>query len=216
MNSRSRWSARPSAGSRTLPSSARRAGDDSLRLNPDVSVESSRGACACHSRGVPRLHALEFVPDPAGREAVLRDWHALRGAGLPSQLDHRGPTNTPHLTVVTAVDVGPAVPLAVALLLPLLPVRVRVAGLLVLGGRQVTLARAVDAPDALAAAVAAVRTGTPGRQHDGWLPHLTLARRLPRSEVQRALDVLGHEDVEVTLCSLRRWDPDAGTVSPVA
>ena len=48
------------------------------------------------------LHALELVPDAAGRDAVRRDWQALRDAGLPSQLDHPSPTNEPHLTVVSA------------------------------------------------------------------------------------------------------------------
>ena len=40
---------------------------------------------------MPRLHALELVPDDAGDAAVRRDWQALRDAGLPSQLDHPAP-----------------------------------------------------------------------------------------------------------------------------
>ena len=48
---------------------------------------------------MPRMHALELLPDDAGRDVVRRDWQALRDAGLPSQLDHRGATNSPHVTV---------------------------------------------------------------------------------------------------------------------
>ncbi|MGZ4457371.1 MAG: hypothetical protein ACXVWV_15410, partial [Nocardioides sp.] len=80
---------------------------------------------------MPRLHALELVPDEAGRDAVLADWQALREAGLPSQLDHKGMTNTPHLTLVAA----PALTQEVAdrgaeVIGSLLPVTVRTSGLL--------------------------------------------------------------------------------------
>ena len=51
---------------------------------------------------MPRLHAIELLPDDAGRDVVRRDWQALHDAGLPSQLDHRGTTNSPHVTVVAA------------------------------------------------------------------------------------------------------------------
>ena len=57
---------------------------------------------------MPRMHALELLPDDAGVDVVRRDWQALRDAGLPSQLDHRGATNTPHLTAVAAPALGPA------------------------------------------------------------------------------------------------------------
>ena len=50
-------------------------------------------------------------------------------------------------------------------------------------------------------------------QHSGWLPHVTLARRISRVDVPAALQVLGHEDVVLTLTALRRWDPEAGIVT---
>lgn len=159
-------------------------------------------------------HSLELLPDDAGREAVLADWHALQAAGLRSQLDHRGMTNTPHLTLVAAPAITPEVErLAVDELEPLLPLTVRTSGLLVLGGRKITLARVVDVDDTLMAAVLRIRAHVESAQHPGWLPHLTLGRRLPRTDAQRALDLLGHGDVELTLTELRRWDPDAGTVT---
>lgn len=162
------------------------------------------------------LHALELLPDAAGDAAVRRDWQALRDAGLPSQLDHAGPTNAPHLTLVAASDVEPASGRAAELVGGLLPVAVRAAGLLVLGGKRVTIARAVDAPDTLVSAVIAVRALVPGLHHQGWLPHLTLARRVDRADVQRAVDVLGHEDVVLTMATLRLWDPDRGSVETLA
>jgi hypothetical protein len=163
------------------------------------------------------LHALELLPDAPGRDAVRRDWQALRDAGLRSQLDHQGATHAPHLTLVEARGIGPDEErLAAELLGPLLPVRVRAAGLVLLGGRRLTVARTVDVPDEVMRAVLALREAIPGRQHDGWLPHLTLARRLPREHAQRAVDVLGHDDVELSLVELRRWDPETASVRRLA
>ncbi len=166
---------------------------------------------------MPRLHALELVPDRAGQDLVRRDWQALRDAGLPSQLDHHGATNTPHVTVVSApVLPEAAIDVAQVRLGSMLPVRARTAGLLLLGGRRVTLARALDLEDDVVRRVLAVRVQVPDRQHVGWLPHVTLARRVAREDVQRAVDVLGHEDVVLTFTELRRWDPDLGAVTWLA
>ncbi|WP_210438846.1 hypothetical protein [Nocardioides xinjiangensis] len=162
---------------------------------------------------MPRMHALELLPDASGCEVVRRDWQALHDAGLPSQLDHRGATNSPHVTVAAAPALGPAEDRrAVRLLSPLLPVEVRAAGVALLGGNRVSLVRIVDVPDALVLAVLDLRVGVADVQHSGWLPHVTLARRIPRADVSRALEVLGHEDVVLRLTTLRRWDPEAGVV----
>jgi hypothetical protein len=158
---------------------------------------------------MPRLHALELVPDDAGDLAVRRDWQVLRKAGLPSQLDHPGATNSPHVTVLALPELtAETEQRAAGLLVPLLPVTVRASGLAVLGGARVTLARLLDAPEALTRAVLDLRAGHEDERHPSWLPHVTLARRMPRSEVQRAVEVLGYDDVQLTLASLRRWDPE--------
>jgi hypothetical protein len=166
---------------------------------------------------MPRLHALELVPDDEGRELVRRDWQALRDAGLPSQLDHRSPTNAPHVTVVSAPSLpDEAIDVAQARLGSLLPVRARAAGLLLLGGDRLTIARAVDIDDDVVRRVLAVRVQVGDRQHVGWIPHVTLARRVDRADAQRAVDVLGHADALLRLTELRRWDPDLGRVTVVA
>ncbi|MFC5492780.1 2'-5' RNA ligase family protein [Nocardioides caricicola] len=166
---------------------------------------------------MPRLHALELVPDDAGQDAVRRDWQRLRDAGLPSQLDHDAPTNAPHVTVVSAPYLpDEALDVAHARLGALLPIRARAAGLLVLGGSRVTIARAVDIDDDVVRRALAVRVQVPDRQHVGWLPHVTLARRVDRSLVQQVLDAVGHEDVVLTLTELRRWDPEKKFVTTIA
>ena len=163
---------------------------------------------------MPRLHAIELLPDDAGSDVVRREWQALRDAGLPSQLDHRGTTNTPHVTVVAA----PALATkdeqrARELVAGLLPVEARAGGIGLLGGAKVSLVRLLDVPDELVRAVLDLRAGAADVQHVGWLPHVTLARRVRRADVPAALEVLGHDDVVLTLSSLRRWDPDARTVT---
>lgn len=162
---------------------------------------------------MPRLHAFELLPDEEGRDAVLRDWQALRDAGLPSQLDHKGMTNTPHVTVLTAETLGPEHDeVARSRLGASLPVESRASGIALLGGSRVSVVRLLDVPDALMRAVLALRGEVPHAKHPGWLPHMTLARRLPRAAVPTALEALGHADLTLRLVELRRWDPDAGTV----
>ena len=158
---------------------------------------------------MPRLHALELVPDDAGDLAVRRDWQALHDAGLASQLDHPAATNTPHVTVLALPELTADLEArAAALLVPLLPLTVRASGLAVLGGDKVTLARLLDVPERLIRAVLDLRAGVDGERHPGWLAHMTLARRMPRGDVQQALDVVGYADVTLTLTTLRRWDPE--------
>lgn len=170
-----------------------------------------------HDGGVSRLHSLELIPDQAGDAAVRADWQALRDARLPSQLDREGTTNTPHVTLVAARSLpDEAIDVARARLGSLLPVRARAAGLVLLGGERVTVARVLDIDDDVVRRVLAVRVQVPGRQHVGWLPHVTLARRLDRDEAQAAIDVLGHTDVEFRLTAIRRWDPETHSVEMVA
>jgi hypothetical protein len=166
---------------------------------------------------MPRLHALELLPDAAGDDAVRRDWRSLREAGLPSQLDHPAATNTPHVTVLALPEMRPErEAFAAEVFGSLLPVRVRMAGLAVLGGPKVTVARLLDVPEALTRAVLDLRSGVEGERHPGWLPHITLARRVPRAFLQQMVDVLGYADVALTLTSLRRWDPRRGEVRELA
>ena len=162
---------------------------------------------------MPRMHALELVPDEAGCDVVRRDWQALRDAGLSSQLDHRGTTNTPHLTAVAAAELGPAdEERAVELIGPLLPMEVRTSGIALLGSARDSLVRLVEVPDDLVRAVLDLRCQVVGVQHSGWLPHVTLARRISRSDVPAALAAIGTDESVLTLTSLRRWDPAAEIV----
>ncbi len=165
---------------------------------------------------MPRMHALELLPDADGEATLRRDWQRLRDAGLPSMLDHAGATNTPHLTIIAVPTISADDERrAVELIGSLLPIRARTSGLVVLGGQLVTLARTVEVDDDVVRAVLELRAGTSGHQHRAWLPHLTLARRLPRHDLQRAIDAITDVRADLELVALRRWDPDAAQVRPL-
>lgn len=165
---------------------------------------------------MPRLHAIELVPDDDGDHAVRRSWQVLHDSGLPSQLDHAAASNTPHVTVLALPDIGTSVEARASELLgSLLPQEVRASGLALLGGQKVTVARLLDVPERLTRAVLELRASVDAERHPGWLPHVTLARRMRRSDVQRAVEVLGYADLRLTLTGLRRWDPERHEVRPL-
>lgn len=164
-------------------------------------------------------HALELSFDDASAAAVEAQWEALRAAGVPSQADHRSMTNAPHLTLVAAAGIDPAlVPYAADLVRPLLPAPVHVRGLVLLGTQRVTIAHLVE-PDAdLAEVTAELRARVPQLRHPVWMPHVTLARRVPRRLLATALEALAATDGPSTLvCDrLRWWDPDQQLIETVA
>jgi hypothetical protein len=48
------------------------------------------------------MHTVELLPDEELSSGIRELWDRLRAAGLPSLANHQHPTNRPHLTVVTA------------------------------------------------------------------------------------------------------------------
>ncbi len=157
------------------------------------------------------LHALELLPDPATRAWAEADWEALRAAALPSQADHQGATNQPHVTVVSAPRLSAhALEVAAEAFGPLLPASARMGGILALGQERLVLARHIELDDAILAAYLQVRAalGDWPRQRLGWTPHLTLAARMPAEQLPAALAVLSSgREREITLDVLRHWDP---------
>lgn len=168
-------------------------------------------------------HSLELLLAAADDAWSAGEWGRLRAADLPSQADHTGASNRPHVTLVAAPQLGEDVLAAArAEVLPLLPLRVTAMPAAALGpaGRRGTLvlARRLVLPPSVASARDRLVTRLGGTQAtlDGdrpWLPHLTLSRRLPEDLLPDALAALGPDGARertVTIGSLRHWDPDHG------
>ena len=164
--------------------------------------------------------ALEAVLDPTSDAEVRACWAALDEAGLPSQAQHRGETNAPHVTLVGASMISAAhVAVARTLLAPNLPAEMATAGWVLFGtGRRYTLAllgsvqaSLVSAVEVLAGAVGAPRAGA-------WVPHVTVATRIGAGQFEQAMEVLdgaGLRPERLVLNGIRHWDPVTRTVVPL-
>lgn len=166
------------------------------------------------------MQSVELLLDPATDAAVRAEWAALSAAGLPSQADHRGETNAPHISVLAAEgfpeDEG-SLPAAARAL----PLAVRLGPPVLFSGRRLVLARLVVVDRALldvhADVVAALAGATGPSPHTApgrWVPHVTLARGIPAEGLATALETLGPERAGVPelvgeATGLRRWDPVA-------
>ncbi|MBW8172124.1 2'-5' RNA ligase family protein [Ornithinimicrobium sp. Arc0846-15] len=163
-------------------------------------------------------YALELSFDEASDQAVRDQWAALQNAGLPSQADHKGMTNAPHVTVVAAQDIPDKV-IEFAGQAFALPLALTVRGLVLFGeGPRVTIAHLVEPDREVAALVNEIHSRVPANRYPVWTPHITLARRVPRAKVAHALDVLGASDPlgTITATQLRWWDPVQKVVEDVA
>lgn len=158
-------------------------------------------------------HSLDLVLSPASDDLIRSRWAALHGAGLPSLATHRGASNAPHITALSAPSMPEHV-LARAreVFSALLPCSVDIPGLLVVGHGPFVLAESVIVPPGVTEAVReleriAAESRPPARP---WVPHLTLGKRLTASQVGRALEVLADVPAPraVEIAGLRRWDPD--------
>jgi hypothetical protein len=168
--------------------------------------------------------SVELLLDPASEARVVDEWRLLDEAGLRSQAQHRGDSNRPHVTLA-AVDVLPAAldPVVTEACRRRLPLTGALGALVVFGGRKVTLARLV-VPDAalldLHAAVAAPLDDSGSLTAVGrWVPHVTLALRMPPAELASAVDVLGGGPGggadTVRFQGVRRWDGVARRTWPL-
>jgi 2'-5' RNA ligase len=168
------------------------------------------------------VQSVELLLDDAAERAVLADWAQLSHAGLDSQSRHRSPSNRPHVTLATVPTLDQRAEDRLATLLrAALPLPAHLGPLAVFGREPVVLVRLVVVTRALLDLHAAVAetvgvpedsVAAPGR----WVPHVTLAHRMPREQLGAALGLLPRSGGGVRLATARRWDGDARrTWSPV-
>jgi hypothetical protein len=122
------------------------------------------------------VHTVELLLDDELDGAVRAVWDRLAAAGLTSLALHPHPTNRPHVTLAAG-----AVPPA-GLVLPL-PMPVTLDGTIRFDGRIGMLAwRVVPSPDLLAVQAGVWRAmddDNPLRRPENWVPHVSLARKVP-------------------------------------
>jgi len=160
------------------------------------------------------VDSVELLLDPFGERQVLADWRLLQQAGLPSLADHRSPSNAPHITLVSAPAIGAGTDTALAEVAAVLPLTLVFEGLLVFTGRRgLVLCRHVlcsppllDFQRAVHGLLAGAVEPLPMSQPGGWVPHLTLARGLSRSQLAAAVVLLDAGRTTAGAAALRRWD----------
>lgn len=164
--------------------------------------------------------SLELVLDEAADAEIRREWTLLDEAGLPSQAQHTGASNRPHITLLVRTALGD---LATETLEHRLPLDLTLGAPLLFGtGRTRVLARSVVPRADLLALHAAVHTlagpgdDVPHTVPGEWTPHVTLARRLPLDRVGEALAAAPGSPVVARVGGIRRWDAGTRTVSHVA
>nr|WP_269204800.1 2'-5' RNA ligase family protein [Motilibacter deserti] len=137
---------------------------------------------------------------------------------------HPHETNRPHLTLGVANELVAGGEAELGRALRRLPVRLRLDGLVVFGGRRRTLAWLVTPSPALVdlhagvAQALAAYAPAPSPQHlpGRWTPHVTLASRLEPQERAAALDALdGLRPAEGTTAAARSYDTATRTVVPL-
>lgn len=163
-------------------------------------------------------HSIELLLDHHSDAAIRTVWHRLEDAGLPSQLRVTSATNRPHVTLLAAERIAPAVDDELTQLRSRFPLPVVVGAPLIFGGGKLTLARLVVASaNLLALHRDVVERCLPHLPHEPyahtapghWTPHVTLGRRFTPEQVAQAFVVDGLSvDIDAQVVGMRRWDGD--------
>jgi hypothetical protein len=171
-------------------------------------------------------HSIELIFDEATNTIIGEQWHKLAEAGLPSQGDIRSTSNRPHVTLIAADSIDPAVDTELGAIPDVVGMPVNIGALLLFWGRRGTAARLVVPSDRLlglhARVFEATRAHIGGRSFDhvapgSWTPHITLARRLVEGHLGHVVRALGDgpEMFTAQVAGLRRWNGDTRQEFPL-
>ncbi|WP_423919003.1 2'-5' RNA ligase family protein [Frigoribacterium sp. 2-23] len=185
------------------------------------------------------MHSIELLLDDATDAAIRAEWAALAAAGLPSQQNHAGESNAPHVTLLARPLIEPVHDEALRELFasPALPLAIELGSLLVFGAppRGLVLVRPVVVSAALlelhraAHRAAPVAATAPDARHttpDHWTPHVTLAHRLTPEQLAAAIETLDAVEPiapptdggdarspRASAVQARRWDSTERTIT---
>ncbi len=165
------------------------------------------------------VQSVELLLEPEVERGVVRVWEALSEAGLPSQASHTAPSNRPHTTLVALSDLAAETESAVAAAVRgRLPVDAVWGDVTLFGRGPWVLVRLLEPSVGMRRLQAALADacGVPDDSLSSpvrWTPHVTLARRVARADVDRAVAVataLAQREapagMRVVASAVRRWD----------
>jgi 2'-5' RNA ligase len=164
-------------------------------------------------------HSIELIFDAATDRIIGDQWRSLADAELPSQGNIRSTSNRPHVTLIAADSIDPAVDASLVALTDAIGMRVDVGALLVFRGRRATAARlVVPSLPLLELHQRIFELATPHLETDplphvtpgSWTPHITLARRLSDQQITDVVTALhdSPDSFTATVAGLRRWNGD--------
>jgi 2'-5' RNA ligase len=170
------------------------------------------------------MDSVELLLDASGEELLRSDWDALKRAGLPSQANHTGASNRPHITLLAAPRIATEYDATLGSLARTLPLPVSIAGLVLFRtGRGQVLARLGVVSGALLALHGAVHEALRDVPDiagncvpDRWVPHITLARGMDPGQVAVAAGLLPRDQGPLMLTALRRWDSHEKTTTALS
>jgi len=142
----------------------------------------------------------------------------LDDLGLPSAAAIRAATNRPHITLLAAGRIDPAVDDDLAGFATRFPLSCVIGAPLVFGAGRFTLTRmVVTSAELLALHADVYRRALPHvvdapfahSSPDQWVPHITVGRRFTAAQVGEALSLSDlTSEITARVVGLRRWDGD--------
>ncbi|MFF3891532.1 2'-5' RNA ligase family protein [Streptomyces sp. NPDC001914] len=170
------------------------------------------------------MRTVEVLLDEAADLAVRAAWRRLADAGLPSQARHRSPTNSPHLTLASCPELTTPIRWALGEAAAMLPLPVRISGVVRYERPTSVLAWALELDSALAdlhgqvwdavASDSPPETLNPLHDPRRWSPHITLGRtrRAGAFADRRVPELLPAPPLSVQLVTLRSYDTETGAL----
>jgi 2'-5' RNA ligase len=158
------------------------------------------------------VHSIELLFDRDTEGAIRRLWTDLAARGIPSQ----APASRPHVTLAVAERIAPDVDALLEPVAQRLPLDCAVGAAVLFGRSNAVLARLiVPTAELLALHTEVLRVcgphlvpgAMPNSLPDQWTGHVTLARRVGRGQLGRAVRIAGRPaEIRGSFAALRRWD----------
>ncbi|MGW3989949.1 2'-5' RNA ligase family protein [Streptomyces sp. NPDC004830] len=170
------------------------------------------------------MRTVELLLDEGAEHEVREAWRRLADAGLPSQARHRSPTNSPHITLATCLELTAPIRWELTEVAATLPLLARCTGVVRFERPTSVLAWELELDAALVAlhrrvwdAVAAdspADTLNPFHEPDRWAPHITLGRtrRAGAFADRRIPALLPPPPSPLQLTTLRSYDTVTGAL----